>query len=207
VCCKTVRHNVASKVLEENCFRVLLHGSRRKPVKCYKDFWPRFCASHVDHRILVALGELAGVKEFGFAVPEHNCIFLWSALCMMFSLNTIVIRVWTSKRLIFVDVPSLLLHSYVFCFVMIIEDIYSALPQPKVSFLLWFLWLSFLLHYIPMSFSLPVLLFYMNCSGEADITKWIIGVEIKIREGFCKSLPGDAESCKFISVEVFNKDS
>ena len=74
-------------------------------MKWYRDFWPWFCASHVDQRILVALDELAGIMKFRFTVPEHNCLYLWSALCVFFFLNTIVIRVRTSKRLILVDVP------------------------------------------------------------------------------------------------------
>ena len=177
------------------------------PVKWYEDFWPWFCASHVDHRILVALGELTGIMEFRFTVPEHNCTVLWSAFCMMISLNAIVIRVRTSKRLILVDVPSLLLDSFVlFFFVMIIEDIYFDLLQP-IFFYRSFCDYRFCFITFPRLFFLSILLFNINCSGEADTTKRIIGVEMKNFEEVCKSSTGDAVSCEFISVEVFHKDS
>lgn len=181
------------------------------PVKWYEDSWPWFYASHVGHRILVALGEFAGIMEIRFTVPEHNCIVLCSALWMMFSLNTIVIGVRTSKRMILVNVPSLLLHPFVlFFFVMIIEDIYFSLLQPKVFFIVVLVIIVSASLHSHVFFSLSVLLLNMNCSGEADTTNWIIGVEMKNLEnleGVCKSSPGDAVSCEFISVEVFCKDS
>ena len=111
------------------------------PVKWYKDFLPWFYASHVDHRILVALGELAGIMEFRFNVPEHNCTVLWSALCMMFSLNTIVIRVRTSKT---DSCGCSFSFTAFFRVVFLCYDYWGHLfrfTTAQSFFLLWFLWL------------------------------------------------------------------
>lgn len=81
-----------------------------------------------------------------------------------------------------------------FFFVMIIEDIYFSLPQPKVFFIVVLvIFVSAPLH--SHVFSLSVWLLNMNCSGEVDTTNRIIGVEMKNLEnleGVCKSSPGDA---------------
>ena len=73
--------------------------------------------------------------------------------------------------MILVNVPSLLLHPFVlFFFVMIIEDIYFSLLQPKVFFIVVLVIIVSASLHSHVFFSLSVLLLNMNCSGEADTT-------------------------------------